>query len=43
MLSLAAYVYASITTDGHEFDGGFAVLLFFADLFTAGAVSPVIN
>lgn len=43
MISLAAYVYASITTESHEFDEGFAVLLFIADLVTASAFSPVIN
>lgn len=40
VLSLAAYVHASITTDGHEFNGGFALLLFLADSFTAAAIVP---
>lgn len=40
VLSLAAYVYASVRTDGHEFVEEFAFLLFLADSFTAAAVFP---
>ena len=40
VLSLAAYVYASIRTDDHEFDGGFAFVLFVADAFIAAAFGP---
>jgi hypothetical protein len=38
MISLAAYVYASITTE----DEGFAFLLFLADAFTAAAIVPAV-
>ena len=40
VLSLAAYVYASVTTDDHEFDGTFALALFLADSFVAAAFVP---
>ncbi|USZ67722.1 hypothetical protein NGM10_13425 [Halorussus salilacus] len=40
VLSLAAYVYASVTTDGNEFDEGFDFVLFLADVFTASALVP---
>ena len=40
VVSLAAYVHASIRTERHEFDGGFALLLFLADSFTAAAFVP---
>lgn len=40
VLSLAAYVYASVRTDRHEFAGEFAFLLFLADSFTAAAIFP---
>lgn len=40
VLSLAAYVYASVRTEGHDFDGGFAFLLFLADSFIAAAFVP---
>ncbi|WP_440767548.1 hypothetical protein [Natronorubrum sp. DTA7] len=40
VLSLAAYVYASVRTPEHEFDGWFALLLFFADAGIAGAIFP---
>jgi len=40
VVSLAAYVYGSIRTDGHQFDEGFAFLLFLADVVVAGAVVP---
>lgn len=42
VLSLAAYVYASIRTDGHEFSGGFAFVLFLADSFIASAFAPTL-
>jgi hypothetical protein len=40
VLSLAAYVYASIRTEDHEFSGGFAFVLFVADSFIASAFVP---
>ncbi|WP_168216281.1 hypothetical protein [Halorussus halobius] len=40
VLSLAAYVYASVTTETHRFDEGFAFVLFLADAFTAAAIVP---
>lgn len=40
VLSLAAYIYASIKTENHEFNTGFAFLLFLADSFTAAAFGP---
>ena len=40
VVSLAAYVYASVRTEGHEFSGAFALLLFLADSFTAAAFVP---
>ena len=40
VLSLAAYVYASVRTDDHEFDSTFAFVLFLADSFTAAAIVP---
>ncbi|WP_162224137.1 hypothetical protein [Halorussus salinus] len=40
VLSLAAYVYASVTTEGHEFDEGFAFVLFLADAIVASAFVP---
>lgn len=40
VVSLAAYVHASIMTESHEFSGGFAVLLFLADSFIASAIVP---
>lgn len=38
VLNLAAYVYASITTEEHRFDETTALLLFLADVVTAGAL-----
>jgi len=40
VLSLAAYVHASVTTDGHDFDEGFAFVLFLADAIVASAFVP---
>ncbi len=40
VLSLAAYVHASIRTEGHDFRGGFAFVLFVADSFVASAFVP---
>lgn len=40
VLSLAAYVYASIRTENHTFNGGFAFILFLADSFIAAAFGP---
>lgn len=40
VLSLAAYVYASVTTPNHEFNGGFAFQMFVADVLIAAAVVP---
>lgn len=40
MLSLAAYVHASVTTEGHEFSGGFAVFLLVADSIVASTIVP---
>jgi hypothetical protein len=40
VLSLAAYVYASVTTEHHEFDEGFAFVLFLADVLIAAAFVP---
>jgi hypothetical protein len=40
VLSLAAYVYASIRTEDHEFDSVFAFVLFVADSFIASAFVP---
>lgn len=40
VLSLAAYVYASVTTPDHEFNGGFAFQMFVADVLIAAAVVP---
>lgn len=40
VLSLAAYVYASVTTPDHEFNGGFAFQMFVADVLIAAAVIP---
>ena len=40
VFSLAAYVYASVRTDNHDFNGGFAFFLFLADSFTAAAFGP---
>lgn len=40
VVSLAAYTYASITTDSHEFDRFHAFLFFVADVFIAGAIVP---
>lgn len=40
VLSLAAYVYASVTTPDHEFNGGFAFQMFVADVVIAAAVVP---
>lgn len=38
VLSLAAYVYASVTTPDDEFNGGFAFQMFVADVLIAAAV-----
>ena len=43
VLALAAYVYASVQTPEHEFNGGFALLLLFADLWVAAAFSPSLS
>ncbi len=40
MLSLAAYVHASISTAIHEFDAWFAFVPSLADSFTAAAIVP---
>ena len=40
VVSLAAYVYASVTTPEHKFKPWFASLLFVADVFIAGAIAP---
>lgn len=40
MLSLAAYVHASVTTEGHEFSPGFAVFLLIADSIVASTIVP---
>lgn len=40
VLSLAAYVYASVTTPNHEFNGGFAFQMLVADVVIAAAVVP---
>ncbi|QKY20381.1 hypothetical protein B4589_008305 [Halolamina sp. CBA1230] len=40
VLSLAAYVYASITTEEHQFDQTMAFVLFLADVLIAGAFVP---
>lgn len=40
VVALAAYVYASIRTPEHEFDSGFAFVLFIADAIVAGAMAP---
>ena len=42
VVSLAAYTYASITTDGHRFDRFHALLFFFADVLIAGAIAPAV-
>jgi hypothetical protein len=42
VLSLAAYVYASVRTESHEFDEGFALVLFFADALIAASVVPTV-
>ncbi len=43
VLALAAYVYASVQTPEHEFNGGFALLLLFADVWVAAAFSPSLS
>ena len=40
VVSLAAYVHASATSSEHKFQLWFAFLLFVADVFIAGAISP---
>lgn len=40
VLSLAGYVYASVRTEGHEFQSEFAFVLFLADSLTAAAFVP---
>jgi hypothetical protein len=40
VLSLAAYVHASVGTPDHEFNSGFALVLFFADTLIAAAFVP---
>jgi hypothetical protein len=40
VLSLAAYVSASVRTEEHEFENGFAFVLFLADSPTAAAFVP---
>lgn len=40
VVALAAYVYGSIRTPEHEFDSGFAFVLFVADVIVAGSVVP---
>lgn len=42
VVSLAAYVYASITTQSHEFDRFHAFLFFLTDVLIAGAVVPTL-
>lgn len=42
VLSLAAYIHASIRTEDHEFSGGFAFILFVADSFIASAFVPTL-
>ena len=42
VLALAAYVHASIRTPEYSFDGGFAFILFVADLFVAAAMAPTV-
>ncbi|RZV06717.1 hypothetical protein BDK88_3748 [Natrinema hispanicum] len=39
VVSLAAYVYASIRTPEHKFQGWFAFVLFLADASVAGAIA----
>lgn len=43
VVALAAYVYASIRTPDHEFDSGFAFVLFLADLLVPGAMAPTLT
>lgn len=43
VLALAAYVYASVQAPEHEFSGGFALLLLFADVWVAAAFFPSIS
>jgi hypothetical protein len=38
VIALAAYVHGSVTTDAHEFDDGFALVLFVADIAVASSV-----
>ena len=40
VVTLAAYVHASITTAEHAFKPWFAFVLFLADLAIAGAIVP---
>lgn len=40
VVSLGAYVHASVRTDGYTFKPGFAVLLFLADTLIATAIVP---
>ncbi|WP_435119271.1 hypothetical protein [Halolamina sp. C58] len=40
VLSLAAYVYASVTTESHEFDQTTAFVLFLADVVIAQSIVP---
>lgn len=40
VVSLAAYVYASIRTPEHEFQAWFAFVLFLADAAVASAIVP---
>jgi len=40
VLSLAAYVHASVRTEDHEFRTLFAVILFLADSFIASSFVP---
>lgn len=42
VLSLAAHVHASITTEGHAFDRFHAFVFCLADLVIAGALVPTV-